>query len=253
MKCIFLFSLLSTLLWADPSVPTAEAPTAEAKPENAAAPAAPAAPAKPSITRLEDGRMKIGEIIFDTKTRQVRVPCTVNMTEGPIEFAVVHENGKIHESLLVTKCTPTDINVAFKLLRYVASEELYAIEKERGVLSAKFPEVPEATRNAARVDLKVEWEKDGKVQTAPLADWIMHAQTTKSMTPAPWVYGGSMMYDGIFVAESTGDVASIFVSRGSLLLYAGQDNFNDDTWLPYAKRMPAVGTVVQFLIQPHKL
>lgn len=248
MKQFFLYTLLTSALWADPSAATPAAPSVEAKTENAT----PAANAKPSITRLEDGRMKIGEITFDPKTRQVRVPCTVNMTEGLIEFAVVHENGKIHESLLVTKCSPTDINVAFKLLRYVASEELYAIERERGVLSDKFPEVPEATKEAARVDLKVEWEKDGKIQTLPLADWLMHEKTTQSMSPEPWVYGGSMTYDGVFVAESTGDVASIFVSRGSLLLYAGKDNFNDDAWLPFTKRMPPEGTVVQFLIQPHK-
>jgi hypothetical protein len=61
-----------------------------------------------------------------------------------------------------------------------------------------------------------------------------------------------MMYDGAFVAEQTGDVASIMVSRGSLLLYAGQNNFNDDVWLLHTKRVPPVGTVVNFLIQPHK-
>lgn len=248
MKYLFLSILLSTHLWADPSAPAAADPLAEVKTENAA----PVADAKPSITQLDGGRMKIGDITFDPKTRQIRVPCTVNMSEGLIEFAVVHENGKTHESLLVTKCAPTDINIAFKLLRYVASEELYAIEREKGVLSDKFPEVPEATRKAARVDLKVEWEKDGKTQTVPLADWIMHAGTTQSMSQDPWVYGGSMTYDGVFVAESTGDVASIFVSRGSLLLFAGQDNFNDDAWLPNTKRMPAEGTAVQFLIQPHK-
>jgi hypothetical protein len=248
MKHVFLMLLLSCTLHADPSA-TANAAQAPEKTDPAAPPAA---EATPSITRLEDGRMKIGEVTFDPKTRQVRVPCTINMSEGLIEFAVVHENGKIHESLLVTKCSPTHINIAFKLLRYVSSEELYAIEKERGVSSDKYPEVPEATRKAARVDLKVEWEKDGKTQTVPLADWIMHAETTEAMSQDPWVYGGSMMYDGAFVAEQTGDVASIMVSRGSLLLYAGQNNFNDDVWLPHTKRVPPVGTVVNFLIQPHK-
>lgn len=244
MKLLFFATLLTSALWADPSA----AQDAAAKTE----PAEQAAPAQPSITRLPDGRMQIGDITFDPKTRQIRIPCTVNMTEGLLEFAVVHENGKIHESLLITKCKPIDINVAFKLLRYVASEELYAIERERGVLSDKYPEVPEAVRKAARVDLKVEWEKDGKTQTVALADWIMNEQTTKPMSQEPWVYGGSMMYEGAFVAEQTGDIAAIFVSRGSLLLFAGKDNFNDDAWIPHTKRMPAEGTVVHFLIQPHQ-
>ncbi len=207
---------------------------------------------KPTMVKLPDGRMKFGDIEFDPKNRQVRIPCSVNMNDGLLEFAVVHENGKIHESLLTTKCTPTNINVVLKLLRYVASEELYAIEKEPGVLSGRFPEVPEATKKAARVDLSIEWQQDGKLQKAALSDWIMQAATTKSMSSEPWVYGGSMVYDGAFLAEQTGDVASIFVSRGSLFLYAGKENMNDEAWLANARRIPAQGTKVHFLIQPHQ-
>lgn len=242
------------LIWADPVVPNPAEP-------NHPTPASPSAPAtdasstkaKPALTKLADGRMKLGEITFDPKTRQVRVPCSINMSEGLLEFAVVHENGKIHESLLITKCSPTDINVVMKLLRYVASEELYAIEKEPGILSGEYPHVPEETKKAARVDLKVEWEKEGKVQTVSLADCIMQAQTSKPMGQEPWIYGGSMIYEGAFLAEQTGDVASIFVSRGSLFLYPGKDNFNDDVWIVNDKRVPPQGTKVDFIIQPHKL
>jgi len=251
-----------SLIWADPAEPNPAAPPAgQAAPAGQTAPAAeppvppaaeqPAPKPKPTLTKLEDGRMKFGEIIFDPKTRQVRIPCTLNMSEGLLEFAVVHENGKIHESLLITKCSPTDINVVMKLLRYVPSEELYAIEKEPGILSGEYPVVPEATKKAARVDLKVEWKKDGKTESITLADCIEQAQTTKPMAQGPWIYGGSMIYEGSFLAEQTGDVASIFVSRGSLLLYPGQDNFNDDVWMVNTKRVPPQGTIVDFVIQPH--
>lgn len=95
-------------------------------------------------------------------------------------------------------------------------------------------------------------EKDGKTQTITLADCIAQAQTTKSMGQEPWVYGGSMIYDGAFLAEQTGDVASIFVSRGSIFLYPGKDNLNDDVWIVNTKRIPPQGTNVDFIIQPHK-
>jgi len=213
----------------------------------------PAATAEPSVKKLADGTMQIGEIIFDPKTRQVRVPCTVNMDEGLLEFAVVHENGKIHESLLITKASALHINIAMKLLRYVASEELYAIEKERGVLSDRFPEVEEKVRKAARVNLSIEWQHEGKAKKVPMSDWIMHTRTTKPMSAEPWVYGGSMMYEGHFVAEQNGDIAAIFVSRGSLFLYPGKDNTNDEMWLANTKRIPPQGTSVFFLIEPTKL
>lgn len=204
----------------------------------------------PSVVKLDNGLMKIGEVTFDPKTRQVRVPCTVNMVEGLLEYAVVHENGKIHESLLITKASALDINVAMKLLRYVASEELYAIEKERGVLTGNFPKVDEEIRKAARINVFVEWEAEGKTKKLPLADWVMHAKTTKPMPAEPWVYGGSLMYEGKFLAETNGDIASIFVSRGSLFLFPGKDNQNDDVWLAFTKRIPPQGTSVTFLIEP---
>lgn len=213
----------------------------------------PTAVAIPSVKKLADGTMQIGEIIFDPKTRQVRVPCTVNMNEGLLEFAVVHENGKIHESLLITKASAVHLNIAMKLLRYVASEELYAIEKERGVLTDKFPAVEEKIRKASRVNLSIEWQHEGKAKKVPISDWIMHTRTTKPMSAEPWVYGGSMMVDGQFVAEQNGDVAAIFVSRGSLFLYPGKDNTNDEMWLANTKRIPPQGTSVFFLIEPTKL
>jgi len=247
MRFTLLLLTLPCLAWADPAT-GASATGDAAAPEQEA----PESKEKPSMVKLEDGRMKFGDIIFDPKTRQVRVPCSLNMNEGLLEFAVVHENGKIHESLLITKCNPLHINVVMKLLRYVASEELYAIEREPGVLTGKFPEVPEATKKAARVDLKMEWQQDGKTQTVNLADCIMHAETTKPMSQGPWVYGGSMVYQGSFLAEQTGDIASIFVSRGSLILYPGQQNDNDEVWLANTKRLPAQGSNVTFIIQPHQ-
>lgn len=252
-----IFLIFSSLLFA--AEPETSKPNTVAPAESGEAPAneqvaekkTPAAEA--SVKKLADGTMQIGEIIFDPKTRQVRVPCNVNMNEGLLEFAVVHENGKIHESLLTTKASALHLNIAMKLLRYVASEELYAIEKERGVLSDKFPEVEEKIRKAARVNLSIEWQQDGKTKKVPISDWVLHTRTTKTMSADPWVYGGSMMYEGQFVAEQNGDIAAIFVSRGSLFLYPGKDNTNDEMWIANTKRIPPQGTSVFFLIEPTKL
>ena len=246
--CSILFAAESDLAKHEPAPENTVAVQPEEKAEEK-----PAARPEASVKKLADGTMQIGDIIFDPKTRQVRVPCTVNMNEGLLEFAVVHENGKIHESLLITKASALHINIAMKLLRYVASEELYAIEKERGVLSDQFPEVEEKVRKAARVSLSIEWQHEGKAKKVPISDWIMHTRTTKPMSTEPWVYGGSMMYEGHFVAEQNGDIAAIFVSRGSLFLYPGKDNSNDEMWLANTKRIPPQGPSVFFLIEPSKL
>jgi hypothetical protein len=172
------------------------------------------------------------------------------MREGLLEFALVHENGKIHESLLITTASPLHVNIAMKMLRYTPSPELYYIEKEKGVSSGKFPQVEEETRKAARIHLAVEFDKDGKKVTLPLRDLILNDVTQKSMETDEWIYGGSLIYDGKFYAETSGDFASIFVSRGSLLLYAGKNNENDEMWVAHTKRLPEIGTKVTFIIEP---
>nr|MCU0751014.1 hypothetical protein [Akkermansiaceae bacterium] len=60
-------------------------------------------PVKPTIEKLDENRFRIGDITFDQKTREVRFPCKVNMTDGLLEYLLVHQNGKVHESLFVTE------------------------------------------------------------------------------------------------------------------------------------------------------
>ena len=55
---------------------------------------------------LTEGQI-LGEIEFDAKSREIRLAAAMNMPEGgPIEYLLVHESGKVHESMLVTKARP---------------------------------------------------------------------------------------------------------------------------------------------------
>lgn len=205
---------------------------------------------EPAIVRLPDGMMKIGEVTFDPKNRQIRVPCTINTLDELLEFALVHENGKIHESLLATSASPLHIHIAMKMLRYTASEELYFIEKEKGVSSGKFPEVAQEIRNAARIQLSLEFVKEEKSFKLPIRDLIVNTVTETTMPEEDWIFGGSFMSDGKFYAETSGEIACIFVSRGSLMLFAGKENQNDEVWIANTKRLPAVGSKATFIIEP---
>ncbi|BCU75497.1 YdjY domain-containing protein [Luteolibacter sp. LG18] len=208
---------------------------------------------KPAIEKLDGTRLRLGEITFDSKTREIRFPARVNMTEGLLEYLIVHEKGKVHESLFATAVSPTRLNVVFTLLRYQRSQELYATdgpaEHEAGT---KFPDVPTEVKAGARVDLKVEWEDAGKTRAVPVNEWIAHAVTEKQMPSGPWVYGGSEISNGRYHAEATGDVAAIFLSSSAILNYPGKDNNDDEAWLPFPKRVPSVGTKVTLIITPHE-
>jgi len=243
---IFLAS--TRLLSADPT--TDRAPV---EPKTLPAPDQPVQEVQPTVKELDAERVQVGEVIFNRKTREIRFPAAVNMTDGEIlEYAIVHQNGKVHESLLITAVPATDLNLAFKLLRYQGSPEFYAAYEEDGSLSSKFPEVKEEVKAAARIDIGVEWEDEGKKRSAKLHEWISHGTTGEAMPADPWVYGGSMFYSGSFLAQSTGDIAAIFITNAALINFSGKDNKSDEVWFPFPKRVPVEGTKVTVIISPYK-
>ena len=220
------------------------------EPASLPAPDQAVAPVKPSVEQLDENRYRIGKVILDKRSREIRFPAKVNMTEGLLEFVVVHENGKIHESLLATDISPTHLNLAFKLLRYPASRELYSKVNEDGTLSSEFEEASPEEKAGARIRIEVEYTDGGASRKLPVNAWINHAATERTMPAVPWIYGGSFVYNGKFVAESSGDVAAIFLSNAAIINFSGEDNENDEVWLPHPTRVPAEGTKVTLVIAP---
>jgi len=205
----------------------------------------------PPVEKLVDGTLRIGEITADPKTREIRIHTKVNLDDELLEFVLVHQDGKIHESLLTTTASPLHLNLAFKLLRYTASPELYVIQHEPGVSSGEFPVVPEETKAAARIKIEVEWRDGERIRKVPVNDWIQHSVKGSAMPPGPWVYGGSSVYQGTYLPESSGDMIAIFLSNSSIINYPGNDNHDDTVWWPYPKRVPEPGTDVTLLISPN--
>lgn len=211
----------------------------------------PTPPEKPKVEKIDATRFRVGKIEFNSSTREIRIPAKVNMASGLIEFLLVHENGKIHESLFTTDASPSDVNLAITLLRYKPSPELYALPNETGGLSGNFPVVPEDIRAAARISIDVECEIDGKTERKPVNEWIQHATTASAMPSSHWVYGGSQIEEGRFVAESTGDIVAIFLSNAAMINYPGKDNGDDTVWVAFDKRVPPEGTNLTVIIAPH--
>ncbi len=209
-----------------------------------------AAPMKPSVEKIDETHFRIGTITFDQKTREIRFPGKVNMTAGQLEFLLVHENGKVHESLLMTTISPTALNLAFTLLRYPPSRELYPLPNDHGGASNALPEVSTEVKTAARIAIEVEWKEGGKTHRFPANELIQHTVKNTAMTAGPWVYGGSEIEDGKYAPETSGDIIAIFTASSALINYPGKDDDNDEVWIPYPKRLPAIGTDVTLVIYP---
>lgn len=251
IRNLLLFALLPAAAIAQGPFP---GPGAEPAPDKQPVEGKPAEEKKPAVEKLDENRYRIGDITIDKRTREIRFPAKVNMTEGLLEFLLVHSRGKIHESLFATEISPTQLNVAFTLLRFKPSRELQAedapAEHEAGT---KFPKVPDDVKAGARVDIRVEWKDKDEVRSVFVNEWICHSVTEKPMSVGPWVYSGSEISNGRFQAEATGDIVSIFLTNSALVGYPGKDNSDDEAWLAQPKRVPPIGTDVTLVITPHTL
>jgi len=206
---------------------------APVEPASLPAPEQAVAPAKPTVERIDETRFRIGLLTFDRKTREIRLPAAVNMTEGLLEFAVVHRKGKVHESLLVTDVLPEHLAVALKLLRFPASP---------------LKEEPFVPNKESRFEFEVEWQEGERTRRVPLREWIQHEPTGGTLPPGPWVYTGGEDDRGALAAGA--EPVAIFAGNPALLHYAGKDFQNDEVWLPFPKRVPATGTPVTLILSP---
>ena len=55
------------------------------------------------VEQLEDGRIRLEKLTVDPKAGSLTIPCKVNMSKGIVEYALVTEYGKCHESILKTE------------------------------------------------------------------------------------------------------------------------------------------------------
>ena len=62
------------------------------------------ASALPKIERAGDGLYRFGDIIINRPAGEISFPGVTNQVNGLIEYGIVHDSGKIHESLFGLRC-----------------------------------------------------------------------------------------------------------------------------------------------------
>ena len=228
-----------------PVPPTAEKQPAAPAPDGTKT----AAPAAPVIKPLGGPRYALNGITFNEETRMISLPAVVNMTEGLLEYGLVHEAGKVHESFLSTAISPYDLNVVLLLLSYQPGTSFFDhSDKRAGAVLVKNPKI----NPAAQLSVALEWtDGDGKNQTATLESLLLNIDQKATLTPGPFTYTGSfLMEDGTFMAKDTGSILAMYADAAALINNPRPGNENDDIWLPDKTKVPAKGTLVTVTLNP---
>jgi hypothetical protein len=205
-------------------------------------------PAPPLVREIAPGILEYHHVRLDKKNRRISFDATVNQREGLVEYLLVNDKGKVHESLFATKVSPHDLHLAMLLIGLKEDEKSNANEPvpPTSIDSAYLHEAPKL--KGSPVKLSLAWTQDGKKKEAAAEDWILNLKTNKPMSPGVWTYNGSLVEDGHFLADQ--DLSDIAViTDPTALVNNPREGYDDDQiWQVQDKIVPALDTPVEISI-----
>ena len=183
---------------------------------------------KPTIKEISPGVFQVGTVKLLKQAREVHIPVTVEIREGPIEYLVVTGRGKVHESLLVTTAEPFHVQVAMLLLNAKGSDGKLIPEDE----NKPIPGQP--------VDIELHWMEAGKLKKARIEQFV---QTVRpALRPAkkgPFIFNGSRVFEGQFLAQRDGSIVSLITDNAAQFNNPRPGREDDELWRPQPKGLPA--------------
>jgi hypothetical protein len=196
-----------------------------------------AAQTNPPVKELPGGRLQIGLVTIDPKARTLTFPAAVNMQTGLVEYAVVTTAGKVHESVFKTEAEPVHIHTAMLLL---------GAKLDTNIDTALFFD---PKREIPGPKLKIEVIIPGASPRTNLLDRFL--SNAQSKTPPPrnpiplWIYTGSRLSDGVFLAQREGSIVSLIADPAALINNPREDRENDELWSANGAEVPPVDTPVE--------
>lgn len=174
-----------------------------------------------NLAKAANGKFLLGKLEIDPASRSLMIPAKVQMRDGQLEYALVHEAGKTHESLFSTSVTPHDLHIGALLLRGVGQTP----------------------------NIEVSWDTNGPPAKHDLAKLIkVSGAKPDLLTRGQWKYAGSQFNGNSFAAQTEGSCISL-ITDGTALVSPSNDaaGTRDDLFAPNTILLPPVGAMVRVI------
>jgi hypothetical protein len=191
------------------------------------------------VKELGGGRYQVGKVVLDKTRKTVTFPTVVNMNSAMVEYVLVTTSGKVHESILRTDVEPYHIQTAMLLLGAKG-----AMTADPAVFNDPKQPVP-----GDKVTIEVVWKDGAKAKRGRAEEFIMNLETKKSISRGPWVYNGSQIVDGMFVAQREGSIVSLIGDPYALVNNPRIGRENDEIWGVNTNAIPELNTMVEVIFK----
>jgi len=177
------------------------------------------------------------------KPKRLILQAKVVLREGALEHLLCLKGTKEHEAIIATEADPRRIHAGLLL---TGAEPGHPVHFK-----------PEFEPPAgAKIDVKVRYMKQGKVQEVDARRWVKDEKTKKDLD-VHWVFAGSVLYDDpvskrkIYAAQD-GDLITV-ANFGSAILDVPIASSADDSsrvFIANTAQLPPLGTEVQLILSP---
>ena len=193
--------------------------------------------------KIAPGQYRIGGININKTDKTLSFPAFINMEKGLLEYLLVRNAGKTHESLLRTAVEPYNLQVASLLLGLEGTAVPLTFQGS--------PEIPKGDP----VEITIQFDgKDSKKVTVKPEEWIIQVVdgVKKDIPPVRWVFSGSVVHNGRFAAQVDGSIISVFHDPVAMIDNTSPGGESDKIWFVKEGVVPAVGTPVTVIIKSLK-
>lgn len=178
----------------------------------------------------------MGRVTINQTLRTVSFPLLINQRTGLVEYTVVAATGKTHESVFRTEAAPQDVQVGMLLLgakpagtNFVAPDGSWPIPGEK-------------------VSVAVHWKDRDREVRRPIEEFIVTTNNAQPLPAGPWVFNGSYVAYGAFIAQRDGSVVSIQEDAAALINNPRPDRTNDDLHFVNTASLPPADAALELTI-----
>lgn len=174
------------------------------------------------IREVGPEQLSIGKVALHKVHRTISFPATFAERDRPIEYALVHSKGKVHEALLQTDATIQDLHVATLLMNAVGQKP----------------------------KIELLWSKHGGQRKVSLADLVtVREKPVGFLSEGHWHYNGSRFMHGTFTALREGSIIALMNDPSALINHPKAGSLQrDDVFFARREKLPPVGVQVSVIL-----